>query len=67
MILRGSSDVLEMRRSEAGLERPLVDRVVMCTEMFVENRFTGISFFLKIRITNILSGKLKRNFYCKVQ
>lgn len=48
MILRGSSDVLEMRRSDAGLERPLVDRVVMCTEMFVENRFTGISYFLDL-------------------
>lgn len=34
MILRGSSDALEMRRSEAGLERPLMTRVVMCTEMF---------------------------------
>lgn len=48
MIPRGSSDVLEMRRSDAGLERPLVDRVVMCTEMFVENRFTGISYFLDL-------------------
>lgn len=44
MILRGSSDVLEMRRSEAGLERPLVDRGVMCTEMFEENGF--ISYLL---------------------
>lgn len=44
LTLRGSSDALEMRRSEAGLERPLVDRVVTCTGMFVENRF--MSYFL---------------------